>query len=296
MSDLAGRYRLGDVIGTGGTATVYRARDLALGVERAVKVLRVDSLGADAQRARLRSEARAMARVTHLNILRVYDVGTDGDQDFVVMELAAGGSLQDRLDEHGPLSPVVASRYALQVLAALAAAHDAGVIHRDVKPQNVLLDSQGVAMLADFGIALLADGFESRHTRVGVAMGSMTYMPPEQRLDARGVGAGADIYACGATLYALLTGASPVDLFLAAPGSVRWEDVPEPLRPVIQRATRLIPEERWGSAREMASALLEAMAQVPEDPLGHPADDQSWSVVKDRVLTSLSLPGSDLPS
>ncbi len=293
MSELGGRYRLGEVIGTGGTATVYRATDASLGVERAVKVLRVDALGAESSRARLRAEARTMARVTHPNILRVYDVGTDEDADFVVMELAVGGSLQDRLDHRGPLPPQVACRYALQVLGALAAAHDAGVIHRDVKPQNVLLDTHGVAMLADFGIALLADGRESRHTQMGVAMGSMTYMPPEQRLDARGVGVGADVYAAGATLYALLTGASPVDLFLAAPGSVRWEDVPEPLRPVLQRATRLVPEERWGSARAMAAALLAAMDRLPPDPDEHPEDEQAWSGVRERVLASLAMPTGD---
>ncbi len=290
MSELAGRYRLGEVLGTGGTSTVYRATDATLGVERAVKVLRGEGAGIDAQRARLRSEARAMARVTHPNILRVYDVGTDEGQDFFVMELAIGGTLQERVDTEGPLSPVLACRYALQVLGALAAAHDAGVIHRDVKPQNVLLDRDGVALLADFGIALLADGHESRHTRVGVAMGSLTYMPPEQRLDARGVGVGADLYATGATLYAVLTGATPVDLFLASPGSARWDDVPTALRPILQRATRLVSDERYPSARDMAAALVAAMARLPPDPLPHPRDEAAWAGIRDRVLASLAGP------
>ena len=288
MAEIAGRYRLGEVLGTGGTSTVYRATDTALGVERAVKVLRGDGAGIDAQRSRLRGEARAMARVTHPNILRVYDVGTADGQDYFVMDLAEGGSLQDRVDETGPLPPVVACRYALQILGALAAAHDAGVIHRDVKPQNVLLDRDGIALLADFGIALLSDGRESRHTSVGVAMGSMTYMPPEQRLDARGVGVGADIYSTGATVYAVLTGASPVDLFLAQPGSARWDDVPDVLCPLLQRATRLAPAERYPSARHMAAAVLAAMALLPAEPPPSARDDAAWVWVRDRVLASLS--------
>ncbi|MDP2316114.1 MAG: serine/threonine-protein kinase [Pseudomonadota bacterium] len=290
MPDLAGRYRLGEVLGTGGTSTVYRATDASLGVERAVKVLRGDGATVDAQRARLRAEARAMARVTHPNILRVYDVGTDDGQDFFVMELADGGTLQERVDAHGPLPPVLACRYALQVLGALAAAHDAGVIHRDVKPQNVLLDREGVALLADFGIALLSDGRESRHTRVGVAMGSMTYMPPEQRLDARGVAVQADLYATGATLYAILTGASPVDLFLAPVGSARWDDVAPVLQPILQRATRLVPAERFATAREMAAALVTAMAKLPPDATVNALDEAAWVGVRDRVLASLAGP------
>ncbi|MES2640119.1 MAG: serine/threonine-protein kinase [Myxococcota bacterium] len=293
MTELAGRYRLGDVLGTGGTSTVYRATDTTLGVERAVKVLRGEGEGVDAQRARLRAEARAMARVTHPNILRVYDVGTDEGQDFFVMELADGGTLQDRVDAEGPLSPLVVCRYALQVLGALAAAHDAGVIHRDVKPQNVLLDRDGVALLADFGIALLADGRESRHTRVGVAMGSMTYMPPEQRIDARGVGVGADVYATGATLYAVLTGATPVDLFLAPAASARWDDIPAVLRPVLQRATRLAPAGRYPSARDMAAAVVAAMAKLPPGgPAPSVKDEAAWAGVRDRVLASLAGPVS----
>src|SRR4051812_4738894 len=114
MPELAGRYRLGDVLGTGGTSTVYRATDVTLGVERAVKVLRGEGEGVEGQRARLRAEARAMARVTHPNILRVYDVGTDEGQDFFVMELADGGTLQDRVDAEGPLPPRVVCQYGLQ--------------------------------------------------------------------------------------------------------------------------------------------------------------------------------------
>lgn len=288
MPELAGRYRLGDVLGIGGTSTVYRAMDATLGVERAVKVLRGEGEGADAQRGRLRVEARAMARVTHPNILRVYDVGTDEGQDYFVMELAEGGTLQDRVDAEGPLSPLVVCRYALQVLGALAAAHDAGVIHRDVKPQNVLLDRAGVPLLADFGIALLSDGRESRHTRVGVAMGSMTYMPPEQRIDARGVGVGADVYATAATLYAVLTGATPVDLFLASATSARWDDVPPALRPILQRASRLAPAERYPTARDMAAAVLAVIERLPAVPAPSAKDEAAWAGVRDRVLASLA--------
>ncbi|MFZ5480187.1 MAG: protein kinase domain-containing protein [Myxococcota bacterium] len=251
-----GRYRVERPLGTGGMATVFLATDTALGVPRAVKLLRGDEAARSDLRARLRAEARVMARVDHPNVLRIFDVGSEDGRDYVVMEIA-DESLQDRLDREGPLSPPVAVGYVVQVLAALAAAHAAGVVHRDVKPHNVLL-TRGVARLADFGIALLADEDALRTTRAGATMGSLAYMPPEQRLDARSVGPTADVYATGATLYALLTGGNPVDLFAAAPTSPRWRGLAPALVEVIARATRQDPRDRYASARAFALALLAA--------------------------------------
>jgi serine/threonine-protein kinase len=280
MTLVAERYALGAVLGVGGTATVYRAEDRSLGVERAIKILGV---GANQElRERLRTEARLLAAVDHPSVLRVFDVGSFEGRDYVVMELLTGGTLQDRLDAGGPFPVPVAGRVALQMFGALAAAHDAGVIHRDVKPHNVLLDKDGLAKLADFGIALSEEA-DGRYTRTGVAMGSLAYMAPEQRLDARRVSAAADVYAAAATLYAVLTGASPMDLFAAPPSSPRWSDVPAALRPMLQRATRYEPKERQPTVRRLAIELLEAMQQMNVDDQGDPA----WDGIRERVLRDL---------
>ncbi len=267
-----GRFELGPIIGQGGAATVYEAQDTLLGVKRALKqVIAPNEDARQSLRRRLYAEAQAMARIGHPNILRVYDVLEAGDTDYVVMELCEGGSLSAWLDAHGPMPPDLAVRYAIQILSALSAAHAAGVVHRDVKPQNILLDRNGAALLADFGIALITSDDAVRTTRVGSAMGSLSYMPPEQRLDARSVGVRADIYAVGSTLYNLLTDRSPIDLFLEEPGSERWEGVPDALKPVLQRAVARDPAERFPDARAMATALLGALdegeALRPYDPL-----------------------------
>lgn len=257
-----GRYVVGDLLGQGGMAVVVVAHDEELGVDRAVKLLAPHGAQRKSLRRRLKAEARAMARLNHPNILAIHDVGVENDMDYVVMDLALGGSLQD-LAERGPLNPWVAAGFMVQVLSALAAAHAQGIVHRDVKPHNVLLDENGRALLADFGIALLAG--EDRRTRTGVAMGSLAYMPPEQRLDAARVDATADLYAVGSSLYALATSSNPVDLFLADESSQRWNDVPEGLRPLIRRAVRMDPEERWPDAGTFAHALVDAIREAGMD-------------------------------
>ncbi|MBX2803790.1 MAG: protein kinase [Myxococcales bacterium] len=257
-----GRYELLDVLGKGGMAYVYRATDHKLGVQRAIKVLNIDEdTERPGLRKRLRSEARAMAQLEHPNVLRVYDIGADGALDFIVMDFAPGGSLKERQEMLGVIPVQQAVGWMVDVLSALAKAHEQAIVHRDVKPQNILLDAQDRPLLADFGIAMLAADAEMRRTRTGISMGSMAYMPPEQRLDAAHVNHKADIYATGATLYRLLTAESSVDLFLAGEDSPRWEGLPEGVAPVIRRACAARPEQRYESAGEMASALLERYPQ-----------------------------------
>lgn len=263
---IAGRYELGEPLGRGGTATVYRALDRELLVERAVKLLTVAPRYRAGLRRRLKREAQAMAALDSAHLLRVYDVGVDGDHDYVVMDLAEGGSLSDVLDEHGPMPPITALVYTIHLLAALDAAHAARVIHRDIKPQNILLTRDGVARLADFGIALLDREDLERHTQAGALMGSLAYMAPEQRQDARVVGPEADLYAAGCTLFNLLTGASPLDLFLAAPSSPRWLGIPPAVQALLMRATRPEPSERYASAREMARDIAGLLPMVPNIP------------------------------
>ena len=272
-----GRYQLCDALGAGGTASVWRATDTSLGVERAIKLLDHDGGGSSRLRDRLKAEARAMARLSdHPNILRVYDIGHDGGRDFVVMELAPGGSLADWIERNGPMPPGQCLDYGMQILAALSAAHGEGIVHRDVKPHNVLLDSRQRALLADFGIALL-DGDRLRTTRTGMAMGSLAFMAPEQRLDARSVGPEADIYAVGTTLYNLLTCENPIDLFTAKEDSDRWRGIPAPLRPVLRRATAYEPADRYPSAKEMAAEISEVLAR-----LGH--GDEARGSLEDTTM------------
>jgi tRNA A-37 threonylcarbamoyl transferase component Bud32 len=276
MSEILGqRYLLGEKIGEGGAASVFRAMDQRLGVERAVKVVQAPAgPRRDQLRRRLRAEARTMASLGHPHVLQIHDVGQEGDRDYVVMELAAGGSAWDRLKGEDPPGPEQVLGWTVQVLTALEAAHAAGIVHRDVKPHNILLDQRGRAMLADFGIALVVRD-EGRTTRTGVAMGSLAFMAPEQRLDARGVGPAADLYSVGATLYQLVTGANPIDLFTVAEGSGRMSLLPAELRPIVTRATRLDAASRYPDAASMrrdleavaASTLsLPAPIEVSEHP------------------------------
>lgn len=262
-----GRYQLLEVIGEGGMARVWRARDTKLQLEVAIKIVVGDERAIGVRRGRLLNEARAMMKTRHPGIVQVYEVVDEVERPYIIMEYVDGGSLQQRLDaaRGAGLPPRQVCAWMIEVLGALAAAHAGGVVHRDVKPSNVLLDRFGHAKIADFGIALLFH--LDRTTRTQVAMGSMMFMAPEQRLDARGVGPAADLYAVGSTTYALLTGATPVDLFAAAEHSPRWEAVPQVLREVLVRATRQAPEDRYPTATDMAAALHEAAEQLPPDPL-----------------------------
>jgi serine/threonine-protein kinase len=265
-----GRYVLKATLGVGASAVVYRAEDTELRVQRAVKVLHAASEVPEVYRKRLRGEARAMARLDHRHILRVHDIGQEEEQYYVVMDLAEGGNLASLMEQWGPMSEARALGYGLQVLSALAAAHAQGIVHRDIKPHNILLDSHGLALLGDFGVALLSEDDALRSTRTGVALGTLAFMAPEQRLDARSVGPEADLYAVGATLYFLITGDNPVDLFAADPDSARWAGVTEPVREILVRATRYKPDRRYQEAAAMArdvTAALDDANEMEPDPL-----------------------------
>lgn len=264
MSDLAhqpparladGRYVLIERVGSGGAAEVWTARDRDLDVIRAIKLLTLAGSRRATLRRRLRAEAQVLARLDHPHVLRVTDIGTEDERDYLVMDYMPGGSLGDRVQREGPMPVHEAVTAVLEVLSALAAAHGKGVVHRDVKPQNILIAEDGRAVLADFGIALV--DWDDRRTRTGVAMGSFAFMPPEQRIDAKRVGPNADLYAAGATLFWLVTGRTPIDLFAADPGTPRYQGVPEDLARAIAWATRASPEDRPQDAAEFAQALRE---------------------------------------
>lgn len=263
-------------LGEGGAATVHRCWDRELGVERAIKLRRIVDRDRQADgMQRLEDEARIMARLTHEHVLPVFDIGQDAGWQWVVMELARGGSLRDRTAV-GPLSPRHAANVVIALLGATQAAHDLGVVHRDIKPHNVLLDEEGKPMLADWGIARL-DERALTLTSTGVAMGSMSYMAPEQRLDAHQVDGTADVYSMGALLYNITTCASPVDLFMAPETSPRWDEIPPVLRPILARACSKKPAHRYPTARAFADALTPVLPQLSDVPisLGPPSANDS---------------------
>ncbi|WP_106396881.1 serine/threonine-protein kinase [Actinocorallia populi] len=228
---LAGRYRLESRLGQGGMADVWRARDEFLGRTVAVKEVRLPS-GLDAgQRAdfceRLLREARAAAALPHPSIITVHDVLQAGDRPWIVMDLINGPSLEHVRVERGPLPPERVAEIGLQLLEALCLAHERGILHRDVKPANVLLSGDR-AILTDFGIATLSG--DHRLTSAEGIIGSPGYMAPERLQDGHGAGPSSDLWSLGATLYALVEGRRPFEKpnALAMLGAVLTEDVPPP--------------------------------------------------------------------
>jgi serine/threonine protein kinase len=260
-----GRYVLQRTLGAGGMATVYLATDTLLQVERAVKLLAPRFSTHLRVRQRFLDEARTMARLRHPNIVTVFDVGMEGERPFIVMELIEGGSLMDYIHLYGPADRMLAIEIMQGVLAGIELAHDRGVIHRDIKPHNVLLGDGGVPKVTDFGIARVEDREDSL-TRTGTMMGTLAYMAPEQRRNARGVGAGADVYAAGATLYVLLTGRDPFDLYSSDLHDEIFEGVPEDLTGVLKQACRYRPEHRYASAAELRRALMAVAGERTELP------------------------------
>ncbi len=252
-----GRYRRLRILGSGGMATVYEVLDTTLHVHRAIKVLKNGIDPALGFRERFVREARTMVRLRHPNIVEVYDVETgvgEGDEDviFIVMELLTG-SLMDRVQRDGPLPVEEATRHIAAVLDALQLAHDNGVIHRDVKPQNILLDERGTPKLADFGIARVSE-HTGQHTSGGALLGTLAYMAPEQRIGAE-IDGRADVYAAGVTLYVLLTGRPPPELYAAEVWQEVTRELPANLATIIRKATRLKRDDRWATPRAMADAL-----------------------------------------
>lgn len=261
-----GQYILAAPIGRGGMATVYKAYQPSLDRYVAIKVLSGAYAASAAFRQRLLQEARAVARLRHPNILTVFDAGEAEGMPYIVMELLEGGTLEQRLGQPLPLDWTIA--IASQVCAALEYAHGAGVVHRDVKPSNIMLTEDNRAVLTDFGIAkVLAEA--SRLTATGGPVGTPAYMSPEQALGGE-VDARSDLYSLGVVLYEMLTGQPP---FLGEPISAvvhahAHQPVPPPrsrnpelsqeVEAVILKALAKDPRQRFQSAREMARALAAA--------------------------------------
>ncbi|MFF4488553.1 protein kinase [Streptomyces sp. NPDC001544] len=268
---IAGRYRLLSPLGEGGMGTVWRALDEVLNREVAVKEVRAPAglPGADVERlyARLEREAWAAARVANRNVVTVYDVAVEGGRPWIVMELVRGLSLADQLEAEGPLPPQRAAHIGAEVLAALRAAHAAGVLHRDVKPANVLLANDGRVVLTDFGIATVEGS--SALTMTGEVIGSPEYLAPERALG-RTPGPESDLWSLGVLLYAAVEGGSPFrqDTPLSTLRAVVDEELPPPRRagplaPVIEGLLRKDPAERLAAEPAEQDLRLVAAGGTP---------------------------------
>jgi predicted Ser/Thr protein kinase len=268
---LSGRYRLIRVLGEGGMARVHEAEDLRLGRRVAVKIL-LRQFTADAEfLRRFEQEARLAASLSHPNIVGVYDVGQDGVNHYIVMELVDGRTLKDAIKQSAPLPIPEAVRIALEVCAALSAAHGRNLIHRDIKPQNILLTSSSQVKVVDFGIARRTSS--QTLTQTGTVLGSVHYLSPEQ---ATGQEAGprADLYSLGVTLFEMVTGRLPFDAenpvavamqhVQSAPPLPRQfnRSIPPALETLILRLLAKNPAERFADAGAVAEALRAVLSQA----------------------------------
>lgn len=259
---LAGRYRLVERIDEGGAGEVWEARDERLGRDVAIKLL--GAKADDAFRERFADEARRAAAVLHPNVVTVFDEGRDGGDAFMVMELVRGRTLRDVVADRGPLRPHEAARIVTQIAAALDAAHEAGVIHCDVKPANVIVDPQGTAKLTDFGIARAARG-PREHELIGTAR----YIAPE-RIEGKAPTERSDVYSLGLVAYELLAGRPPnAEMETEDLLRVRLDGRAPSLRSsrvgisgaidgVVAKALARDPQERYARAGEFARDLLAA--------------------------------------
>ncbi|MFI2629898.1 serine/threonine-protein kinase [Streptomyces collinus] len=275
---VAGRYRLEERLGRGGMGVVWRATDQLLGRKVAVKELPVDETLSAAQARRRRDgtlrEARAVAQLSHPHIIVVHDVVEDDERPYIVMELIEGGSLADRLAQRGPVDAAEAARIGIALLGALGAAHAAGVLHRDLKPDNVLLETgTDRVVLTDFGIAQVAGA--PTLTENGAFVGSPEYTAPERMSGVR-TGPESDLWSLGALLCAALSGESPFHrdslggiLHAVVVGDIQPPAQAGPLMPVVRGLLERDPDRRLDAER--AERMLRAFRDTGRTPMSPPA-------------------------
>jgi serine/threonine protein kinase len=285
---LGGRYRVQSTLGSGGMAVVYRAEDAILGRTVALKTLHSRYAEMPSFRQRFRQEARAMACLDHENVVKVYDISQDGEVPFIVAECVAGRDIGKLLARHrgGTLNEKFARRMAAQLLRALSYAHRRGVIHRDVKPSNILVTAGGVVKVADFGIARILEEEDGPEVgKPGEIVGSARYMSPEQLMGKEATPR-SDVYSVGVLLYHCLTGRPPFSGDVRALAQQHIHEDPTPPRKlnprispqietVILKALAKDPDDRYPSAVAMLDAIdvepsprIERTAEVPRSGKG----------------------------
>ncbi len=281
---LDGRYLVQTPIASGGTSTVYRGVDVRLDRPVAVKVMDSRYAGDDQFLTRFQLEARTVARLKDPGLVAVYDQGLDGRHPFLVMELVEGGTLRELLTERGPMPPHAVAAVLRPVLGGLAVAHRAGLVHRDVKPENVLISDEGDVKIADFGLvrAVAAAGI----TSTSVILGTAAYLSPEQVSDGN-AGPRSDVYSAGILTYELLTGRTPFtgDTPLSIAYQRLEHDVPPPSDVIggvptqfdvlVARATARDPADRYADAIEMAHEVDAIAEELGLPPFRVPAPRNS---------------------
>ena len=294
---IAGRYRVAARIGSGGMGQVFRARDQVLGRTVAIKVLPEELAARPGFVERFRAEAKAAARLSHPNVVQVHDWGGSDGSYYMVMEYVRGRTLREILAARGRVEPAQAAAVIGQLLAALESAHGSGLVHRDVKPENVLVTAGGDVKVADFGIARIAEGAS---VTSGELLGTASYAAPEQ-IRGEAVDARADLYAAGCVLYELVCGSPPFEgsvahvlhehLTARVPGPSL--EVPEaaPLDRVVATGTDPDPDRRYPSAAAMRADLEEAARSLPEaPPLSELASELTSEVAAETQETMMGPP------
>ena len=247
--DLSSRYKIEKTLGKGGMGEVLLATDTRLDRKVAIKRIRGDAGSSKAAVARFLTEAKSVAALNHHNIVQIHDYGRDEEGPFLIMEYVAGGTLLDRCKQ-GPIELEEAIELACQLCDGLGRAHDAGIIHRDIKPANILLTDDGVPKLTDFGLAK-AESRDHTMTMTGAVLGTLDFMPPEQRQDVSLVDARSDLWSLAATLYQMVTGESPK--------VIRIKNVPAQLQDLIDKALEESKDSRYQAASELSEALQQSL-------------------------------------
>ena len=276
---LGGKYRLVEHVGTGGMSEVFRAVNVTVGTSVAVKMLKQEYVQNAEYVRRFQNEAEAASRLNHANIVQLIDVGSDGPLRYLVMEFVQGRTLKEIISEQGALDPVTAANITLRILSALQHAHEKNVIHRDIKPQNILVSREGYVKLSDFGIAHMLN--RESITKKEEFFGTVDYISPEQA-NGKETDARSDIYSTGVVLYEMLTGhvpftaATPLAVAVKhmeeAPPAIRESrpEVPEAIAHVAEVAMRKDPATRYQCALDMATDLNNAIKGIAQGSTAPP--------------------------
>lgn len=287
---ISDRYKIIELIGGGGMSNVYLAHDMILNRDVAIKILRYDFTNEEELHRRFQREALSATSLTHPNIVSVYDVGEDGDMHYIVMEYIKGKTLKQYIQEFSPLSPARSVHIMKQLTSALAHAHENGIIHRDIKPQNILMDLEGNVKVTDFGIATTLSA--TSYTQTNSVIGTVHYLSPEQARGGIATGK-SDIYALGIVFYELLTGELPFSgesavaialkhLQTETP-SVRAFDgsIPQSVENIVLKATAKDASHRYNSAEEMEHDLETCLSaeRIHEAKFSLPIDDDATKIL-----------------